>query len=53
MAQSTEQTLLDKLLKLRYPLTYYLSRQQQFIKVYSTTQTIAAPIPPSGLNLIV
>jgi len=53
MAQSTEESLLDKLLKLRYPLTYYLSRQQQFSKVYSTTPTIAAPTAPPGLILIV
>lgn len=53
MAQKTDQSLLDKLLKTRYPLTNYLNRQQQFIKAYSTTQSIAVPTPPPGLNLIV
>ena len=53
MAQLTEQSLLDKLLKSRYPLTYYLSRQQQFAKAYSTEQTVVSttPHPPHGLNL--
>jgi hypothetical protein len=49
-------SLLDKLLKTRYPLTYYLSRQQDFVKVHSTTQNLAAPTPPPpppGLSLIV
>jgi hypothetical protein len=51
MAQSTEQSLLDKLLKSRYPLTNYLNRQQQFIKVYSTTQNVTTvPIPSPGLS---
>ncbi|CAF0724071.1 unnamed protein product [Rotaria sp. Silwood1] len=53
MAQSTEESYLDKLLRTRYPLTYYLSRQQQFVKVYSTTQTIAAPTPSSESSIIV
>jgi hypothetical protein len=53
MAQSTEESLLDKLLKSRYPLTHYLSRQQQFVKTYSTPQAAAAPSPPAGLILIV
>jgi len=46
MAQTTEGSLLDKLLKSRYPLTYYLSRQQQFVNAFSTTQIAATPTPP-------
>lgn len=51
MAQSTDKSLLDKLLKSRYPLTNYLYRQQEFIKNYSTVQSLAVPIPPPGLNM--
>ncbi|UJR25921.1 hypothetical protein I4U23_007269 [Adineta vaga] len=54
MAQSTEESVLNTLLKTRYPLTYYLSRQQQFSQVYSTTQTAAvaaAPTPPPASDL--
>jgi hypothetical protein len=53
MAQSTEESLLDKLLKSRYPLTHYLSRQQQFVRTYLTPQAAAAPTPPPGLFFIV
>ncbi|CAM4929671.1 unnamed protein product [Rotaria socialis] len=45
MAQPIEESFLDKLLRTRYPLTYYLSRQQQFVKFHSITQTIAASTP--------
>ena len=51
MAQSTEESVLDKLLKTRYPLTYYLSRQQQFIHSYSTTPSTIAPVP-SGMIVV-
>ncbi len=51
-AQTTEGSLLDRLLKSRYPLTNYLSRQQQFVKVHSTTQSVAVPTPPPGWILI-
>jgi hypothetical protein len=50
MAQSAQESLLEKLLKSRYPLTHYLSRQQQFVKAYPTTQN--HPPPPSGRILI-
>ena len=51
MAQLGENSLFDKLLKSRYPLTYYLSRQQQFVKVHSTAQSGTVPTPRhSGLN---
>ncbi|CAF1506492.1 unnamed protein product, partial [Rotaria sordida] len=53
MAQSSEESYLDKLLKTRYPLTYYLSRQQQFVKVYSTIQTVAASVPPLESTIII
>ena len=36
MAQPNEPSLLDKLLKARYPLTNYLSRQQQFSRALCT-----------------
>ncbi|CAF3541884.1 unnamed protein product [Rotaria socialis] len=45
MAQPIEESFLDKLLRTRYPLTYYLSRQQQFVKFHSITHTIAASTP--------
>ncbi|CAF1355435.1 unnamed protein product [Adineta ricciae] len=32
--------LLDKLLKTRYPLTYYLIRQQEFGRVFSTNNEL-------------
>ena len=32
--------LLDKLLKTRYPLTYYLIRQQEFGRVFSTSNEL-------------
>lgn len=50
MAQTTEESSLNKLLRTRYPLTYYLSRQQQFSKLYSTAQTVAPPASASGLS---
>ncbi|CAF2743672.1 unnamed protein product [Rotaria sp. Silwood2] len=53
MAQPTQESYLDKLLRTRYPLTYYFSRQQQFAKVYSTTQTAAAPILPPESTIII
>ncbi|CAF3660197.1 unnamed protein product [Rotaria sordida] len=53
MAQSSEESYLDKLLKTRYPLTYYLSRQQQFVKAYSTIQTVAASVPPLESTIII
>ncbi|CAF1344466.1 unnamed protein product [Adineta steineri] len=45
MTETTEESTLDKLLKSRYPLTYYLSRQQQFINSFSSKQTVAEPTP--------
>jgi hypothetical protein len=51
MTETIQESLLDNLLKSRYPLTYYLSRQQEFIKIFSTTQTNAAATP-SGTILI-
>ncbi|CAF1003235.1 unnamed protein product [Adineta ricciae] len=52
MAQSTEESVLDKLLKTRYPLTYYLSRQQQFINSYSTASSTIAPVPSDPVKNI-
>ncbi|CAF0933795.1 unnamed protein product [Adineta steineri] len=45
MTETTEESILDKLLKSRYPLTYYLSRQQQFINSFSSKQTVTEPTP--------
>jgi hypothetical protein len=48
MAQSMEGSLLENLMKSRYPLTNYLYRQQHFIKYQPTTQcnntTVSAPL---------
>ncbi|CAF2063178.1 unnamed protein product [Rotaria magnacalcarata] len=52
MAQPIEESFLDQLLRTRYPLAYYLSRQQQFVKFYSITQTIAAPTPEPSVVVI-
>lgn len=52
MAQSTEESVLDKLLKTRYPLTYYLSRQQQFINSYSTAPSIMAPVSSGRMTVV-
>jgi len=43
MTETIQESLFDKLLNSRYPLTRYLSRQQEFIKVFSTIQTNTAP----------
>jgi hypothetical protein len=48
MAQSTEGSLLEKLLQSRYPLTNYLYRQQQFVKIHSTTQCVTVSTPESA-----
>jgi hypothetical protein len=37
MSKTMQGYMLDKLLKTRYPLTYYLIRQQEFVKVFSPT----------------
>ncbi len=50
MTETIEESLLDNLLKSRYPLTNYLNRQQEFIKLLSTTQINAVPTP-SGTKL--
>lgn len=39
MAQRTQISTFEKLLKTRYPLTNYLYRQQQFLNVHPTTPT--------------
>jgi hypothetical protein len=39
MTETIQESLLDNLLKSRYPLTHYLCRQQEFIKVFSTAVT--------------
>ncbi|CAF3849652.1 unnamed protein product [Adineta steineri] len=44
MTKTAQARLLDNLLKTRYPLTYYLIRQQEFVKVFSTTETNVLPI---------
>jgi len=41
MTEIIKESLLDKLLKSRYPLTNYLSRQQKF---FLATQVETAPI---------
>ncbi len=45
MTEVIKESLLDKLLKSRYPLTNYLNRQQKFIKVFLTTQIDIASVP--------
>ena len=45
-AAPAQESLLHNLLKSRYPLTFYLSRQQQFLKAYSTP-TATGPPPPA------
>lgn len=40
MTERSQESLFDRLLKSRYPLTRYLGRQQQFLALLST-----APIP--------
>jgi len=39
MTETNQESLLDNLLKTRYPLSYYLNRQQEFGKVFSPVQT--------------
>lgn len=39
MTEPMKESLFDKLLKSRYPLTHYLSRQQQFLAGFSITST--------------
>jgi hypothetical protein len=51
MAETIEESMLDNLLKSRYPLTYYLSRQQEFVKIFLTIQTNAVSTP-SGTKFI-
>lgn len=43
MTETIKESLLDNLLKSHYPLTDYLYRQQEFAKVFSTTQTSTIP----------
>jgi len=50
MTETIQESLFDNLLKSRYPLTHYLSRQQEFIKVFSTIQTNTGPT--SGTKFI-
>ncbi|CAF4371919.1 unnamed protein product [Rotaria sp. Silwood2] len=38
MAETNQDSLLNKLLKSRYPLTYYLSRQQKFVNTFLANQ---------------
>ncbi len=45
MTETNQESLLDNLLKTRYPLSYYLNRQQEFGKVFSPVQTNAIHIP--------
>ncbi|UJR22965.1 hypothetical protein I4U23_025992 [Adineta vaga] len=53
MSKTMQGCLLDKLLKTRYPLTYYLIRQQEFVKIFSTNQSDELFISPeSEINLI-
>jgi hypothetical protein len=51
MTETFHESLLDNLLKSYYPLTHYLSRQQEFLKIFSTTQINTAPIS-SGTKFI-
>ncbi len=44
MTETNQESLLDNLLKTRYPLSYYLNRQQEFGKVFSPVQTNAVHI---------
>ena len=45
MTEVIKESLLDKLLKSRYPLTDYLHRQQKFNKIFLTTQADTASVP--------
>lgn len=44
MTEPMKESLFDKLLKSRYPLTRYLSRQQQFLANFSTTSASSGTI---------
>lgn len=50
MAQTTQISTFEKLLNTRYPLTNYLYRQQQFLKVHSNTSNSlnTTPSPSSS-----
>lgn len=42
-ASSTEESLLEKLIRTKYPLTNYLHRQQQFAKAFCSTPNPSVP----------
>lgn len=52
MAQSMEGSLLEKLLQSRYPLTNYLYRQQQFIKVHSTVSASSSSMVAEPMTIV-
>ena len=45
MTEVIKESLLDKLLKSRYPLTDYLHRQQKFTKLFLITQADTTSVP--------
>lgn len=53
MTETIQESLLDNLLKTRYPLTYYLCRQQEIDKVFSIVQTNAVNIPTGMMFIFV
>ena len=50
MAQTTQISTFEKLLNTRYPLTNYLYRQQQFLKVHSNTSNPLNTTPSLSSN---
>ena len=49
-ASSTEESLLEKLIRTKYPLTSYLHRQQQFAKAFCSTSNPSVPVPGNCLS---